>query len=169
MPDVVVGEAFDVAEPHRQDGLGAIQRLNLALFIDREHDGVVGRVQVEADHIAHFFDEERVGGEFEIFAAMRLQREKLKDAMDRGLGYAVRLCCQPNAPVGCSRGILLEGAAQQNGNLFVGDRARPTGAKLIIKALETMLDEPLPLLAHRRLGPVQTLGNLGVGDFFSSP
>jgi hypothetical protein len=73
MPDIVVGDSFDIAESHGQNRLGAIQRLNLRLFVDRQHDGVVGWVQVEADHIAHLFDEERVGGEFETLAAMRLQ------------------------------------------------------------------------------------------------
>ena len=48
MPDVVVGHSFDVAEPHGQHRLGAIQSLNLALLIDREHDGVVGGGQIEA-------------------------------------------------------------------------------------------------------------------------
>src|ERR1700685_578261 len=162
MPDVIVGDTFDVVESHGQNGLSAIQGLNLRLFVARQHDSVVGWVQVEADHIAHLFDEERVGGEFETLAAMRLQREELKDAMDRRLGYAVRLCCQSNTPVGCSGGLLLECAAQQDGNLFVADRARTTSAEFIIKALKTMLDEPLPPLSHCRLGPVETLGYLRV-------
>ena len=66
MPDVVVGDSFDIAKPHGQDRLGAIQRLNLALLIDRQHHGVVGRVEVETDHIAHLFDEEWIGGELEL-------------------------------------------------------------------------------------------------------
>ena len=160
MPDVVVGHSFDIAEPHGQHRLGAIQCLNLALLIDREHDGVVGRVQIEANHIAHLFDEEWVGGEFETLAAVRLQREELKDAMHGGLGKPVRFCCQTNAPVGGSGRLLLEGAAQQNGNLFVGDRAWTPRAELIVEALKAMLNESLPPLAHRRPGPVQTLANL---------
>lgn len=43
MPDVVVGDSFDIAEPDGQDRLGAIQGLNLALLIDRKDHGVVGR------------------------------------------------------------------------------------------------------------------------------
>ena len=73
MPDVVVGDSFDIAESHGQDRLGAIQRLNLRLLIDRQDHGVVGRVQVETDHIAHLFDEEWIGGELETLAAVRLQ------------------------------------------------------------------------------------------------
>src|SRR5579862_7035956 len=130
---------------------------------------MVGRVEVEANHIAHLFNEERVGGELETLAAVRLQGEELKDAMHGGLGQLVCLCCQANAPVGCSGWLLLKGAAQQNGNLFVGDRARAAWAKLIVEALETMLDEALPPLAYRRLRPVQTLANLRVRDAFGGP
>ena len=42
---------------HRQAGLGAVERLDLRLFVDREHDGVGRRVDVEPDHIAQFGDE----------------------------------------------------------------------------------------------------------------
>ena len=86
MPDVVVGDSFDIAEPHGQDRLGAIQRLNLRLLIDGQDYGVVGWVEVKADNIAYLFDEEWIGGELEALAAVRLQGEELKDAMDGGLG-----------------------------------------------------------------------------------
>ena len=68
--------------------------------------------------------------------------------------------------MGCSRGLLLEGPAQQHGDLFVGDRARAAWAKLIVNTLETMFDKALPPLAHRRLGPGQTLRDLLVGNAF---
>ena len=42
---------------HRQTGLGAIKRLNLALFVDAEHERVIGRVHIEADHIFKLLDE----------------------------------------------------------------------------------------------------------------
>jgi len=64
------------------------------------------------------------------------------------------------------RGLLLEGPAQQHGDLLVGDRARAAWAKLIVNTLETMFDKALPPLAHRRLGPVQTLRDLLVGNAF---
>ena len=164
-----MGDSFDIAESHRQDRLGAIQGLDLRLLIDRQDHGVVRRVEVETDHIVHFFDKEWVGGELETLAAVRLQGEELKDAMDRRLGQAVGLGGQPNAPVGGSGRLLFEGAAEQNGNLFVGDRARTAWTKFIVEALKAMLDKSLPPLAHCRLGPVQTQANLRVGDAFGRP
>jgi hypothetical protein len=36
---------------HRQPRLGAVKGLDLALFIDRQHQGLVGRIEVEAHDI----------------------------------------------------------------------------------------------------------------------
>jgi hypothetical protein len=63
--DVIVGDAFHVAQSRGQHGLGAVQGLNLAFFVRAQHQGVVGWVQIEAHNIPHFLDENRVGGEFE--------------------------------------------------------------------------------------------------------
>ena len=42
VPEVVVGTPFGHAGHHRQDQLGAIQRLHLGLFIDAQHHRVLG-------------------------------------------------------------------------------------------------------------------------------
>jgi hypothetical protein len=42
MAFVVVGHGAGAARLHRQSRLGAVERLDLAFFIDREHHGVVG-------------------------------------------------------------------------------------------------------------------------------
>jgi hypothetical protein len=162
-----VGDPFEVAEPHRQHGLGAVERLNLALLVDRQNDGVIGRVQVEADHIAYLFDEEGIGGELETLAAMRLQREELKDPMDGGFGQAVGFGGEPDGPVRAGRRPLPDGAAQEHGHLFVGHRARAARADLIVKAWQAMHEKALPPLAHGRLRPAKTLSDLLVGKAFS--
>src|SRR3546814_18003042 len=46
---VVVGHGAEAALLHRQTGLGAIERLDLRLFVEREHDSMGRRVDVEAD------------------------------------------------------------------------------------------------------------------------
>ena len=46
MTEVVVGDAFNIAESHGEDRLSALKSLNLGLLIDREHDGMVGRIEV---------------------------------------------------------------------------------------------------------------------------
>ena len=57
---------------HRQPRLGAVKGLDLALFIDRQHQGLVGRIEVEADNLLDLGDEVRIARELEGFRQMRL-------------------------------------------------------------------------------------------------
>ena len=61
--DVAVRDAFDVTQSEGQEGLGALQGLDLALLVNAQDHGMVGRIKVEADDVADLFDEEGVGGE----------------------------------------------------------------------------------------------------------
>src|SRR5438046_3862709 len=45
---------------HRQPRLGAVERLDLAFFIDRQHQGFVGWIEVKADDILDLGDEVRI-------------------------------------------------------------------------------------------------------------
>ena len=169
MADIVVGDAFDIAQPHGQHGLGAAQGLNLDFLIDAQHHGVIGRVQIQAHDVAHLLDEERIGGELEGFAAMRLQGKALKDPVHGGFRQPVGFRGLANTPVGSGGRPGLQRTAQQRGHLFVGNRAWPTRTQLVIQALDAVLDETLPPLAHRGLRPPQARGNLGVGAAFGGP
>jgi hypothetical protein len=62
--------------------------LNLALFVDAEHDGPVGRAQIEPDDVAHLLDEERIGRELERLRPVRLQGERAPDAVHRAAAQA---------------------------------------------------------------------------------
>jgi hypothetical protein len=50
---------------HGQAGLGAIERLDLALFVDAQHQRLVGRIEIEPDHVLHFGGEVLVARDFE--------------------------------------------------------------------------------------------------------
>ena len=63
--NVVMGDSFDVAEPHGQNRLSSIERLNLALFVNTQHEGVIGRIKIQPCNIANFLNKERIGGELE--------------------------------------------------------------------------------------------------------
>jgi len=65
MAFVVVGHGSGTTLLHRQTGLGAVKGLDLALLIDREDDGMGGRIDIEADDVAQLVDKLRVGGELE--------------------------------------------------------------------------------------------------------
>ena len=70
---VVVGRALGDPRAHRQDRRGPVQRLDLGLLIDAQHDGSLGRVEVQADDIADLVDEQRVLGELPRVLAVRLR------------------------------------------------------------------------------------------------
>ena len=43
---VVMRASLGLTDVHGQNGLSSLKRLNLRLFVEREHDGVGGRVNV---------------------------------------------------------------------------------------------------------------------------
>src|SRR5271166_5266779 len=70
---VVVGHGASPTLFHRQPRLGAIQRLDLAFLIDREHDGVVGRIDVQANDLLELGRELRIVGQLKAPYQMRSQ------------------------------------------------------------------------------------------------
>src|SRR5215472_834378 len=62
--------------------LGAVERLNLALLVHAQHQSVIGRVHVQPDNVAHFFDQQGVGRQFEGIGTMWLQAERPPNAAD---------------------------------------------------------------------------------------
>jgi hypothetical protein len=70
---VVVREGCGAALLHRQAGLSSVERLDLALLVNRQNDGVVRRIDIKADDVAQLGDELRVIGELEPTHSVRLQ------------------------------------------------------------------------------------------------
>ena len=66
---VVVGHGAGAALLHRQARLGAVERLDLALLVDRQHDGMGRRIDIEADDVAQLVDELRIVRELEAAAS----------------------------------------------------------------------------------------------------
>ena len=100
VPLVVVGHRAGAALLQRQAGLGAVERLDLALLVDREHDGVRRRVDVEPDHVAQLRDELRIVRELELPHPVRLEPVGAPDALDRTDADAGRLRHHRGGPVG---------------------------------------------------------------------
>src|SRR5271157_5089753 len=169
MADVIMGDALDIAQAHGQHRLGAVQGLNLALFIDAKYQGMVGRIQVKADDVPHLFDEERIGGEFEATTSVRRYGKRLKHTMHGGFGNAAVVGGLANTPMGSTGRLAGEGAFEQDGNLLIGNAAGPPRPQLIVQTRHTLLQETLSPLAHRGLGPAQTLSNLGIALALGRP
>ena len=79
---VVVRHGAGPALLHGQSGLGAVEGLDLALLVDRQHDGVGRRINVEADDVAQLVDELRIVGQFELAPPVRCEAMRLPDAPD---------------------------------------------------------------------------------------
>ena len=60
VPLVVVGAARDLSGPQREHRMGPVERLDLRLLVDREHQRVVGRVEVEPDDVDDVLGELRI-------------------------------------------------------------------------------------------------------------
>ena len=93
---------------HRQARLGAVKGLDLALFIDRQHQGLVGRIEVEADDILDLGDEVRIARELEGFRQMRLEPVRGPDLVHRRRCDASPRRHRAFAPVGGIRRLLVE-------------------------------------------------------------
>src|SRR4051812_12452643 len=84
----------------RQSWLRPIQRLNLALFIDAQHDGVLGRAEVEADNGLQFLGKLRIFADLEALYQVRLEPVGMPDPPHSGLAHANGSSHGPRAPMG---------------------------------------------------------------------
>jgi hypothetical protein len=80
VPLVLVGHRAGATFFHRQAGLGTVEGLDLRLLIDRKHNGVGGRIDIEPDNIAQLVDKLRV---VELLDPVRPETIRAPDALDR--------------------------------------------------------------------------------------
>src|SRR5471030_380597 len=70
---VVMGHRPTTAPFDVEARLGAVERLDLGLFVDAENKSMLGRIEIEAHYVDDLFLELRVSTELERANAMRLQ------------------------------------------------------------------------------------------------
>ena len=159
MPLVVVGAPLGLAGPHRQQRLGAVQRLDLALLVDAQHHRAIRRIEIEPDDVAHLLHEQRIGRELEGLDAMRLQPEGLPDAMDGRGRMADRRRHGAQAPVRGARRPRLQRPPDGVGDRVVADPARRARPRLVVEAVQALRGKPLAPLADRAPANAQPLGD----------
>jgi len=113
---VVTGLPLGDAGPQGQDGLGALQGLDLALFVHRQDQGLIRRLHVQAQDVAHPGHEIGVGRELEAFHPVGLQVVSLPDAVHGHVADSAALAQRARAPVGGIPRPLLQGHAQDRGH-----------------------------------------------------
>jgi hypothetical protein len=154
-----MGSTLGLTKIHRQNRLRTLQRLDLGFFVDREHDGVRRRRDVESNHIPDLGDELRVGRQLERLGAVGLQSERPPDAADHRVTDAGRLGHRSRAPMGLARRRGLKRLHDYRLHRLVGDRARRADARFVIQPRQAMRDELAPPLGDRRLGRAKALGD----------
>ncbi len=97
---VVVGVALDLPGPQRQHRLGPIERLDLGLLVDLEHDRPLGRGEIQAHDVADLRLERRVGAELERLGPVRLEARSPDPAGPSWGSCHVRCAMPAGAPVG---------------------------------------------------------------------
>ena len=97
---VVVRHRPAAARLDRQSGLGAVERLDLALLVDRQHHGVRRRIDIEADDVGSLAAKLGIARALEGAQPVRLQAVRPPDALHRARRDADRLGHRPAGPVG---------------------------------------------------------------------
>ncbi len=88
--------------------LRPVQRLDLALLVEGEHDRPLRRVHVQPHHVAELLHELRIGGELEGAHPVGLQPVRPPDPRHLAVVEPGRLRHQPRAPVRPPRRLLLQ-------------------------------------------------------------
>ena len=98
---VIVGHGPGAALLHRQAGLGAVERLDLRLLVERQYHRMGWRIDIEADDLGELLGEGRVVRQLEAAPAMWTEAVRLPDRLHRRGRNADRLRHRANRPVGC--------------------------------------------------------------------
>lgn len=146
---VIVHQTLDIAEPHR---LRMFEHLHLVLFIQAQNDCVFRRIQIQPHDVAHLLDEKRIVRELEMPLAVRVQPERLSDAVHGRFRQSRLARDLPNAPVRTFFRLRLQRPANQLSHALVADRTSTAGAQLVVQPVHIPVQESPPL-AHRGASP----------------
>src|SRR6266571_2434549 len=109
MAFVVVGHRLTATFFQRKARLSAVKRLNLGLLVQRQHERMLWRVEVETDHVLQLFGKARVVAQLESLDSMRPEAVLAPDAAHGGFAHPTRPGHAPGAPLRSLRRSLLGG------------------------------------------------------------
>src|SRR5215213_5331745 len=135
----------------RKSRLRPIQGLDLTLLIDREHQRMLWRIEIQTNDVLQLLDELRIVAELESADPVGLQTMALPDPADAARTQSHRLGQAPTAPVSSLRRLLLRRLADHFLNDLFGKRLLPswprgvfldTSDALLEKAMTPKTDSP---------------------------
>ncbi len=138
-----------------------IQRLNLRLLVHAEHQGMVRRIDVQPDDIAHLLDQLRVWRQLEGLAAMRLQPKGLPNALDGHVTQARHLRHIARAPMRRPTRRGLQGRNHHLLHLRIGNPPWRARARFVDQPLQPVAQKARAPLAHGGPRDVEASGDAG--------
>ena len=147
MAFVVVSAALGLPRPHRQEGLGSVETLNLRLLVDTKDEGAVRRIEVQANNVSNLFDEQRIARQNEGVGPVRCQTECAPDPVHAGAADSGSTGHLAGAPVRRALRCFLESEGDDVLHDGVADRARHSGPGFVAQTIDSLSDEPSAPLA----------------------
>jgi hypothetical protein len=127
VPTVVVGLSLGHPGSEEKYRLGPVEALDLSLLVNAEHEGVLGGIEVEADHDPQLLLKVAIVAPLVVFESVGLQSSGLPDAR-HGVGTNPVLGRhQADRPLGRVVRLGVEGIVDDRPDLRVRQRGRPPG------------------------------------------
>ena len=108
VPDIIVGHCPGPTFFHWQAWLGAVERLSLRLLVDREHEAMGRRVEIQPDHVAQLGGKSWILRQLEVLHPVRLQAVRCPDPLYRAQRHTGGRRHRPAGPVRRLAGRLSE-------------------------------------------------------------
>ena len=143
---VIMGHGAGTALLHGQAGLGTVERLDLALFVDAEDQCLVWRIEIEPDHVLHLGGEVLVARDLEGVDQVRLEPVRPPDPLHAAIRDVGGRRHAAQAPMGCIRRFLVQRHVHHLFDLIRRQRLDPRWAGRV-------LQQPVHPLRHIAAAP----------------
>ena len=167
MPLVVVGHGPAAALLHRQAGLGAVQSLDLAFFVNGKNERVCGRHHIKPNDILNLLNKFWVFRQLEVLEPVRLKAVTAPNALHRTHRNARSLGHGGRGPVRDLAPWRAERQFHHPGNGLLSKRLLARGPRLVLQktvhALPHIAFLPAPDAGLRLARPPHDLGGAAAG------
>jgi len=119
VPFVIVSVALNLSWPQLSFWLSTIQSLDLRFLVNRQNQGVIGRVQIQTNHIKNLLGKVWIVADFEGFQTVRLQLRSPPNLLYLPAGDAGMFCHQSKTPMGEPARNLMDSVIQNGFDLFL--------------------------------------------------
>lgn len=163
MSDIVMSSPLRLAWTHGQHRLTAIERLDLRLLVDAQHQRMRRRRDVETDNVTHLGDEVGIGRQLEGIQPMRLQPECAPDALDSRHRQPACSRHAARTPLGGVSRQALQRLDDHRLDPLIVRCPRRARARLVAQTVEPVGQEPTAPFADRQATNSQPRSHLYVG------